>query len=569
MSRNVHDTTYLPPADFVSENPLVLRRSERVISRQGYVLNAAVTRNSNVYHPDPETVEEALARGDAKNWKNAMEAELKSLAQNQTWRLVNLPVGRKAIANKWVFKRKLSSTGEIDRYKARLVVKGCSQREGIDYAETFSPVVRYSSIRFLVSLAAKLDLDIDQMDAVTAYLQGELKEEVYMRQPAGYEDGTSKVCLLNKSIYGLKQASRTWNDKLGTALLKGGLQRSAVDTCIYFRVVRDDILFVAVYVDDLIIFSSNQKTKNSLKAHLQSTFEMTDGGEAKFVLGMHIERDRRAGTISIDQHKYIGEVLQRFNMADCNPVSTPVDVSTKLTKKMGPTDAAGREEMRSIPYQEAVGSLLFAAQVSRPDIQFAVNMVSRFSNNPGQPHWNAVKRIMRYLRGTKDKKLTYRRDSSTELHGFCDADWATDVEDRRSVTGYVFMMNDGAITWNSKKQPTVALSTTEAEYMAMSSATQEATWLRNLNIELFSHEESKTSAQSPPIQIFGDNMSALSLSDKTTSFHPRTKHIDIRHHYIRDCVNNNIVKFSHISTNEMTADILTKSLPLTKHTHCC
>lgn len=327
----------------------------------------------------------------------------------------------------------------------------------------------------------------------------------------------------------------------------------------------DDILFVAVYVDDLIIFSNNPRTKNTIKAHLKSSFDITDIGEASFVLGMHIQRDRRAGTISIDQHKYIREILQRFNMVDCNSVSTPVDLSTKLTTEMGPPDAAGRAEMESVPYQEAVGSILFAAQVTRPDIQFAVNMVSRFIKNPGKAHWNAVKRILRYLRGTIDKKLIYRRDDTSELHGYCDADWASDVEDRRSVTGYVFMMNGGAITWNSKKQPTVALSTTEAEYMAMSSATQEATWIRNLKNEMFAH----AADTKQPIVIFGDNKSALALSDKTTTFHPRTKHIDIRHHYIRDCVNNNVVRFSHKPTNDNTADILTKSLPFIKHEKCC
>lgn len=251
-------------------------------------------------------------------------------------------------------------------------------------------------------------------------------------------------------------------------------------------------------------------------------------------------------------------------MLDCKPVDTPVDLNQKLTKEMAPMDAAGRDEMSKVPYMEAVGSLLFAALVSRPDISFAVNMVSRFNTNPGKPHWMAVKRILRYLRGTMDVKLTYGRDDTEGLHGFCDADWASDTTDRRSVTGYVFVLQGGAITWSSKKQPTVALSTTEAEYMSMASATQEGIWLHYLYNELFGSR-----GKLEQICIFGDNKSAIMLSDKTTSFHPRTKHIDIRHHFIRQTVSDGTIKFTHISTNNMTADCLTKAVNHTIHKHCC
>lgn len=291
---------------------------------------------------------------------------------------------------------------------------------------------------------------------------------------------------------------------------------------------------------------------------------MTDNGEAKFILGMHIERDRKKGTITIDQHKYVKEMLKRFNMDESHPVDTPADVNSKLTNEMSPSSATDREEMAIIPYQEAVGSLLYAAQVSRPDIQFAVNNVSRFSNNPGKPHWMAVKRIMRYLNGTRDTKLVYRRDDKLGLHGFSDADWAGDAVDRRSVTGYVFLLQGGAITWNSKKQPTVALSTTEAEYMAMSATTQEAIWLRNLHNDIFGNR-----IKIDQISIHGDNKSALALSDKTTSFHPRTKHIDIRHHFIREHVHEGIIRFSYIQTDNMTADCLTKAVTKIKHKKCC
>lgn len=494
---DVNDVDYKPPRPVeVKDVGEDLRRSQRTrVPVERYVAGTVEVSSTR----DPVTVGEALGGTDAGRWKEAMEAEHQSLIDNKTWILVDLPAQRKAIANKWVFKRKLGANGMVVRYKARLVVKGCSQRAGIDYAETFSPVVRYASIRFLIAMSAKLDPDIDQMDDVTAFLQSELKEEVYMMQPTGLEDGTSRVCRLKKSLYGLKQSSRVWNDKLGAALVNAGLKVCKADTCIYHRVVGDDVLIVAVYVDDLLLFTNRPSTKRWIKEQLLRSFKMTDSGEAKYVLGMHIERDRQAGTIKLHQRKYLLEVLERFHMAECNPVSTPADPAAKLTVDMAPNYEAGREEMANVPYQEAVGSVMYAAQESRPDIQYAVHTVSRFNNIPGNPHWNAVKRIMRYLRGTIDAKLTYRRDDTAGLHGYSDADWAGDVSDRRSVTGYVFLLQGGAVAWNSRKQPTVALSTTEAEYMALATATQEAIWLRSLYGEIFTVQNEHMRA----ITIFG------------------------------------------------------------------
>lgn len=552
---------YLPQPPINIEVPDEPRRSQRnrfPVQRFDNVMSATTKMCA-----DPETVSEALSGKNAKQWRCAMDAELKSLEENKTWTLVHLPVGRKAINNKWVFKMKMGGDGKIDKFKARLVVKGCAQQKGIDYAETFSPVVRYSTIRFLLAMAAKLDLDLDHMDAVSAFLQGDLQEEIYMQQPVGAEDGSGRVCQLKKSIYGLKQASRAWNDKLGGVLIKAGLTCSKVDTCVYYRINNNDIIIIAVYVDDLLVLSNNRKTKEHIKNQLLEHFKMIDNGEAKFVLGMNIERDRQAGTIRIHQGKYLREVLDRYNMTNCNPVTTPADPNAKLSAEMSSTNAADRDEMQSIPYQEAVGSILFASQVSRPDIQFAVNMVSRYNHNYGRPHWNAVKRILRYLRGTIEMGITYKRDNSDGLHGYCDADWAGDVDDRRSVTGYVFLLQGGAITWNSKKQATVALSTTEAEYMAMSAATQEAIWLSNLHNDIFGKHNTLEH-----VVIYGDNKSALMLSEKTTPFHPRTKHIDIRHHFIREKVTDGTVQFIHTPTQTMSADYLTKAVSFDKHKSC-
>lgn len=548
---------YVPPSTTNLDN-LQARRSSRnkkPTDKTDFVSYLAVNAH------DPVTVEEALSSPNASKWQEAMEREYESLLENRTWSLVNLPPDRKPINCKWVFKTKCDSNGVVNQHKARLVVKGCAQRQGIDYEETFSPVVRYASIRFLISMAAKHNLQIDQMDAVTAFLQGELQDEIYMIQPQRFDDGTQKVCRLKKSLYGLKQASRIWNHKLNAVLIKFGLCRSKVDECIYYRVDGRSMLIVAVYVDDILIFSNDVNIKNKLKRNLQDEFKMKDIGAAKFILGMEIIRNKTTGSISINQSRYIRQILEKFGMADSNPVKTAADVNQKLTVEMCPNNEESRKKMDAIPYQEAVGSILFVAQLTRPDIQYAVNSVSRFNQTPGMAHWLAVKRIMRYLKGTIHYKLTYHKNGGSEMHGYCDSDWAADSIDRRSTTGYVFMHQGGAISWGSKKQPTVALSTTEAEYMAMSSATQEALWLKSLSNEIFQKKD-KT------LIIKCDNKGAIQLSEKS-SYQPRTKHIDVRHHFIREKVIDGNIKFEYIKTDFMLADYLTKPVPDEKNVFCC
>lgn len=531
-----------------------VRRSDRtraVPNRLGHDATHSVDVQNDAL-PDPETVDEALSTAEAEGWKKAMDDEYKSLVENDTWKLVDLPQGRKVISTKWIYKRKLDISGKIERYKARLVVKGCSEQKGIDKAESFQSV-RYGSVRFLLAMAAKFDLEIDQMDVATAYLQGELKEEVFVQQPVGFDDGSVRVCLLQKYVYGLKPAVKAWNQKLRATLINAEFKCSKVDTCIYYKVDAENILIVALYVDDLIILSNNSHAKQHIKDTLKATFNMTDLGPAKFVLGIHIEQDREHGQISINQCRYISEILHKFNMEDCNPVSTPAESGNKLSKKMGPQSGAERANMKDIPYTKAVERLSLAAQISRPDIQFAVNLIGRFSNSPGRSHWNAVKRIFRYLNGTIDARITYLRDAKAVLHGFCDADWAVAEEDDRSVMGYAFLAQGGAISWDTQKLPTVASSKTEAMHMAMAMATQEATWLRNLSREIFPTEEMK-------IQIYGDNKSALMLSAGPTTF---------RSHYMRKCVRNGIVKFVYKSTEQIIANVFTRALPSVNHSSCC
>lgn len=275
---------------------------------------------------------------------------------------------------------------------------------------------------------------------------------------------------------------------MNAALIAFGLTRSEVDPCIYFKVTEECMLFVAVYVDDLLLFSNDARIKRQLKDDLCKQFKMKDIGEASSVLGIRVQRDRRLGTISIDQAHYVKEIVRRFDMHDCNAVSTPMDHNQKLSAEMSPKNDFEREEMVDVPYQEAIGSIMFAAQVTRPDVCFAVNTVSRFIQNPGKAHWIAVKRILRYLNGTANARLVFNKSGNSELIGYCDADWASDIDSRRSVTGYVFLYQGAAISWNTRKQSTIAGSTTEAEYMSLSAASSEAIWLKTIACRTGRHE---------------------------------------------------------------------------------
>lgn len=543
------ETSDIIPSDFdqnlvPTSNTISLpniRRSERVPKPK--VFPDFVTYCVNGYIPDdPSTVDEALSSVNSKVWKAAMIEEFNSLLENDTWKLTELPPNRKPIQCKWVFKTKRDADGRIVRYKARLVAKGFTQQHGIDYGETFSPVVRYTSIRMLLAISAKYNLEIEQMDVVTAFLHGKIDEDIYMVQPPEFAQD-NRVCKLNKALYGLKQSSRQWYLELDSNLKRNGFQRSLVDPCVYFDINSTKMTFVAVFIDDLLIFSNDDTKKLFLKTKLRERFKMTDLGEAKFCVGLRITRD------------------PKFNMVECNTVSTPMDLNQKLSKNMSPQSSSEREEMSMVPYRELVGGLLYISQGTRPDISFAVNTLSIFNNNPGKAHWIAAKRVLRYLKATIDTKLQYSKDELSNFSAFCDADWASNIDDRRSCSGYVFLSQGGAISWCSRRQPTIALSTTEAEYMALSSTVQESSWLNQFEGQF------NFGGERQPIRIFCDNTSALDLA-KTTGYSARTKHIDVRHHYLREHVESGQINLVHIPTEDMVADVLTKPLNSKKHLVC-
>lgn len=493
---------------------------------------------------EPMSYAEATGGEDSKEWIRAMDEEFNALLKNKTWLYTDLPNNRKTIKCMWVFRKKYKQDGTLDRYKARLVAKGCSQRKGIDYSETFSPVVRLDSVRAILAIAAHLDLDIIQFDVKTAFLNGDITDEIYMDQPTGYENGNA-VCLLKKCLYGLKQSPRAWNQKFTSFIKKYNLKASPADPCIFYYVTDTMKTFLAVYVDDGLLCCNDQAHMKEIIDDLGKYFEIKTLDPNVFV-GLQIFRSRKLRVIHINQSNYIKKVLTKFGLENCKGSSTPSDTSIKLSKAM-----AG-DKLTDAPNREAIGCLMFAMTGTRPDIAQAVGVVSRFANQPTSQHWEGVKRILRFLKASINHGISFSGRNKLELVGFCDSDYAGDLDNRRSTSGYVFLLGGGAITWKSQRQRSVALSTTEAEYVSASLAAREAVWLRSLlmSMGVISDE---------PTKIYCDNQSALRLI-RNPEFHQRSKHIDIKHHYVRERQAEGTVEVSYISSEDQLADYLTKPL---------
>jgi hypothetical protein len=389
------------------------------------------------------------------------------------------------------------------------------------------------------------------LDVDTAFLNGDLEEEVFMEQPLGFaEKGKeSKVCLLKKSLYGLKQAPRAWNKKLNETLIKIGFIGTPSEPCVYTKLFGTELVILGVFVDDIIVFFKSDLTFDIVKKDLSKYFSLKDLGILKSYLGLQIQCDSEC--IKINQTNYILSLLEKFNMSECKTVHTP------LVKKYMEKRSDG-EVGESYPYQNLIGGLMYLTQNSRPDIAHTTSYLSQFNTCFTKEHWNAAKRVLQYLKGTLNYSLVYRR-SGEPLKGFCDADWANCPIDRKSYTGYAFQLGGGPVSWESKKQPTTALSSTEAEYMALASATKEACYLRR-----FIHE---ITGKLNSVNLASDSQSAINLV-RNPIHHSRTKHIDTRFHFIREKVSNNVINLKYVKSSDMPADVLTKPLGPIVHKRC-
>jgi hypothetical protein len=366
------------------------------------------------------------------------------------------------------------------------------------------------------------------------------------------------VCLIRKALYGLKQSGRQWYKKLDEKLKQQKLKPLNSDPCVYINKEHGNIVIVVIYVDDLMVASDNPRKLQRLKSELSKSFEMKDLGPLSFCLGIEFTQDVKKQTITMSQSKYIKETLSRFNMENCKGVTTPINPNEKLSKEMCPKTEEEKKAVEMLPYQSLVGSLMYLAVSTRPDIAHAVSMLSQFNTNFGEQHWRAAKRVLRYLKNTENLSLMFKKYGQ-ELVGYADADWGASIDDRRSYTGYVFNFANVAVSWESRKQRTVAMSSTEAEYMALSESTKEAIHLRRFLSEVLDQPSTTI--------IFNDNQGAGQLS-KNHVFHNRTKHVDIRHHFIREAVEREDIKVEYLPTDQMPADVLTKGLSSPKQNKC-
>ena len=501
---------------------------------------------------DCHSLKEARRSLDWPEWEDAIQAELEQLGHMGTWVLVKKPVGAIPIANKWVFTKKRNKEGVLTKYKARLVAKGCAQHPGHDYLKTHSPVVRLETIRAILAIALTRKLHIQQMDVKGAYLNGTLKECVYMQQPEGFADGSGRVCLLVKTLYGLKQAGHEWNIELDSKLRRRGYARLRSDPCAYIWRVGDDFAIITIWVDDLLLFATTTKLMSKMKSDIKAEWEVTDLGEPSKIVGIEITTNE--DSITISQSKYIESILKKEGLERCNPVAMPLDPGNPLEP-----NPEGNVGDRSNSFARLLGELQFIANATRPDIAYAVNRLASYTANPSLQHVGALKRILRYLSGTQNLGIVYRAlpQQPSFFYGYADASYGN-TDERKSISGYVFLARNGAITWSSRKQISVALSLTEAEYVALSEAAREACWLRNLYGELGLLQGEV------PTLIRGDSEGSIAMA-KNPQFHKRSKHIEIHWHWIRDLVQAGKICVESIRNPEQVADILTKALPRPKH----
>lgn len=493
----------------------------------------------------PKTIEEAKTLPEWPFWKEAIQKELEALEKQNTWKQVGTnPQGTKPLTCRWVFKLKPATNIEPARFKARLVAHGYKQTKGVDFNETYAAVARMASFRTLVSIAAAHNLDMTQIDIGNAFLHGQLQEDVYMRPPPGFSYlGTLK---LQKALYGLKQAPRLWYQHLTNEFRKLGFKPLVSDPCILKH--HTSKFYVLLYVDDIILATGpdNKALRQQVELKLSEVFEMKNFGVLRSFLGVEVAYHK--DHIKLTQTDYIKRILAHFGMSTCKAADTPA-VSREANTNPQESGSAG-----NVPYRELVGALLYLS-ATRPDISAAVSELSRHVENPTQADWNSGKRVLRYLSGTTHKGITFglgaTSSNETNLFAFSDSDWASCKQTRRSRTGFVVYNDAGPISWKSQLQTTTALSTCEAEYLALVETIKELLWVKQLLTEM-------NITVQQPIKVFVDNQAAMLLA-ANPSHHSRTKHIDIRHHFIREYVSAGTIELYYIDTKENVSDLLTKA----------
>mmetsp|Transcript_14864 Transcript_14864/g.25335 ORF Transcript_14864/g.25335 Transcript_14864/m.25335 type:complete len:1270 (-) Transcript_14864:150-3959(-) len=488
----------------------------------------------------PKTYSQAMESNDKSLWIKSMKEEFDSILEHDVLEKAKLPNNKKLVDTKWVYDLKKDHEGNIIRYKSRLVAKGYSQIEGVDYNQVFSPVIRPESIRLLFNKSIVEKWKMEQVDIKTAFLNGTLEEEIYIRLPPGLKE-SGQVFKLRKALYGLKQAAKAWNDILIKFFKENNFQQLINEPCI----VISDKIIAAIYVDDIIFLYKEKSNLNQLLDKMKEKFTIKQLGEPKLLLGVHIQIEK--DQIIMDQSQYIKEILEEFNMKECNSVNTPIDKVLSKSKE---------EYKGNFPYRQLVGKLNYLVNWTRPDICYAVSRMSKFLDKPGKEQILTAKKTLKYLKSTIDKKFIIN-PKSNKIEMYCDASWADDIDNRKSTSGYCLYYGRSLISWKTKSQPVVSLSTMEAEFYALSLSITE------LQSIIFTVKELKLKTHDE-ILIYEDNQPCIAYV-KGKTYHSRAKHIDIKYRYLQETFNNKQFKIVHCSTNEMIADGFTKPLSRLKY----
>ncbi|MCH87512.1 LTR retrotransposon like protein, partial [Trifolium medium] len=490
---------------------------------------------------EPQTFSQAVKD---ERWRLAMQEEIRALDNNGTWTFETLPQGKKAIGCKWVYKIKYYSDGSVERYKARLVILGNNQTEGLDYNETFAPVAKMVTVRVFLAVAVAKQWELHQMDVHNAFLHGDLEEEVYMKPPPGFHPPTSgHVCRLRKSLYGLRQAPRCWFSKLAGALKRYGFEQSYADYSLFTLHKGSIQVNVLIYVDDLIISGNNNTAIQTFKQYLNTCFHMKDLGTLKYFLGIEVARSPTG--LFLCQRKYALDIISEAGLLGAKPAGFPLEQNHQLPLANGPPISDPER------YRRLVGRLIYLS-VTRPELSYCVHILAQFMHSPRQEHWDAALRVVRYLKGNPGQGILLRADCDLQLSAWCDSDWAGCPLTRRSLTGWFVLLGHSPISWKTKKQHTVSRSSAEAEYRSMAAAICELKWLKALLISL-------GVAHALPMKLYCDSQAALHIAANPV-FHERTKHIEIDCHFVRDEVMSGNITTQYVSSHTQLADIFTKSL---------
>ncbi|PKU68003.1 Retrovirus-related Pol polyprotein from transposon TNT 1-94 [Dendrobium catenatum] len=542
-STSLHNTPHIQPVPELPHPPsqpthTMLTRLKTGISKPKKIFDL-----THIIQPaEPTTYNQAVKH---EHWRRAMSQEFQALQAQGTWELVPPNSAMNILGSKWTFRTKYNSDGSIARHKARLVAKGFHQEYGIDYTETFSPVAKMPTIRVLILIALHHNWTIHQLDVSNAFLHGKLSDTVYMSQPPGFQDSThpTHICKLKKALYGLKQSPRVWYATLSNHLIDYGFKISASDPSLFTYKSGSIRLYMLIYVDDILLTGNSTPELHKLLTNLHASFQMKNLGNLSQFLGIHTIKTKSG--ILLHQQSYAKAIIQRAGMEQAKPVASPISCKTTITSKS--TEIYANPQL----YRQIVGALQYLT-ITRPDIQFAVQQLSQHMQLPLNSHQDSLKRLLRYLQGTSNIGIPLNRSNLT-LRGYVDADWASNQQDRKSISGYCNFLGTSLISWQVKKQNTIARSSTEAEYRALAMETTEILWLRQLLEDFHTPQPESTT-------VFCDNTSAIALANNPI-FHARTKHIEVDCHFIRDCIKKNKISVHHISTEDQLADLFTKALP--------